>query len=167
MAAGDKWDGRATCVRRRESSTTFPGDPVLPVPAAHGMRVLQGAAEEPGWQSWPQPWFRCAQQERARTRKVLGVRPSSSTPKRAVQRVGLSSLIPLDAKTRTKNKSGLETESGFKTKISDADCKNYILEGLLEFRALTWFTKTFGAISWLCITFLALVLGWGWVQKRC
>lgn len=125
--------------------------------------TCQEAPEELGWQTWSQPRFRRAQQERAWKKKVH----SSSAPKWAVQRVGLSLLIPLDVKTRSKKKSRLETEGGFKTKISYPDCKNCILQGLLGFRALTWFTKNFGTVSWLCITFLALILGWGWVQKRC
>jgi len=60
---------------------------------------------------------------------------------RAAWRVGMSLLLLLDAETRSKNKSGLEIEGGFKTQISDPDHKNGILQVLFGPRALTWFTK--------------------------
>lgn len=148
----------------------FHGDPMLPVPALapHGGEGL--CREHPrSWDGRPGPDLASGMHSMSLLKKwrCWECSHSSSTPKWAVQRVGLSSLIPLDVKTRRKNKSGLETEGGFKTKISDPDCKNAILQRLLGFRALTGFTKSFGTVSWLCITFLALILGWGWVQKRC
>lgn len=119
----------------RESSTSFTGDPVLLVPALapRGGDGLPG--EHPrSWGGRPGPNLDSGVHRRGRCWECGH---SSSTPKRAIRRVGLSLLIPLEAKTRSKNKSGLETERGFKTKISDPDRKNGILQGLLGFRALT------------------------------
>lgn len=174
MAAGDKWDGRATCLQGRDISSSVTGDPVLPIPALapHGGEDLP--REHPRSRGG-RPGLDLATGMHSRSLlekwRCWECSHSSSTSKWAVQRVGLSSLIPLDVKTRSKNKSGLETEGGFKTKISDPDCKNGILQKLLGFRGLTWFTKkkkkSFATVSWLCITFLALILGWGWVQMRC
>lgn len=128
----------------------------------------QGTPEELGWQTLSQPRFRCAQQERAWKRKVLGVQPQQLHPKMSIQRVGLSPvLIPLDAKKEVRKNPGWKQRVDSRLRICNPDCKNGILQGLLGFRALTWFTKNFGIVSWLCITFLALILGWGWVHKRC